>query len=115
MDSILTPRDFYELYKFVTVTSDMMFVNGISFLGTLSRDIIIFNAEHLSYREGVHLSSSLTKLVKTYARRGFIVHVIFIDMESEKVSNYLDIFQVNTTVAIYHIGEIGRVIRVIKE
>ena len=25
------PRDFYELHKFVTLTTDVMFVNGIAF------------------------------------------------------------------------------------
>ena len=37
------------------------------------------------------------------------------DMEFEKVSNDLDLVQVNTIVDIYHMGEIERGIRVIKE
>ena len=32
------PRDFYELHKFITSTTDVMFVDGIAFLITLSQD-----------------------------------------------------------------------------
>ena len=30
------PKDFYQLHKFITLTLDIMFVNGIPFLVTLS-------------------------------------------------------------------------------
>ena len=53
-----------------------------------------------------HLRISLTKIVKTYSRGGFIVRVILMDMESEKLLNDLDILQVNTTVARYNVVEI---------
>ena len=33
------PRDFYELQKFVKLTADVMIVNGLPFLTTLSRNI----------------------------------------------------------------------------
>ena len=33
------PRDFYKLHHFVTLTADVMFVNGLAFFTTLGRDI----------------------------------------------------------------------------
>ena len=33
------PRDFYRLHHFFTLTADVMFVNGLPFFTTLSRDI----------------------------------------------------------------------------
>ena len=33
------PRDFYRLHHFVTLTADVMFVNGLAFFTTLGRDI----------------------------------------------------------------------------
>ena len=109
------PRDFYELHKFVTLTADVMFVNGIAFLTTLSRKIRMFTAEHIPTRTGPQLISSLTKVAKLYSRGGFIVRVILMDMEFEKVADDFDLIQVNTTAAREHVGEIERGIRVVKE
>ena len=55
---ISIPSDFYELHNFVIMTMNIMFVNG---------------------------GSSLNKIVHLNARSGFIVHVILIDMELDKV------------------------------
>ena len=41
------PRDFYRLHHFVTLTADIMFVNGIPFLVTLSRKIRLVTVEHV--------------------------------------------------------------------
>ena len=62
------PRDFYELHRFETLTADVMFVNGIPFLVTLSRKIKMLTAEYLPSRTAKQLSSSLTKIVKVYAQ-----------------------------------------------
>ena len=35
-DYVEVPRDFYELHKFVTLTADVMFINGLPFLVTLA-------------------------------------------------------------------------------
>ena len=52
------PRDLYELHKFLALTSDLMFLSGISFLITLSRKIIFLTVEHILSRMTAHLSSS---------------------------------------------------------
>ena len=41
------PKDFYRLHHFVTLTADVMFVNGIAFFTTLGRDIRFGTAEHV--------------------------------------------------------------------
>ena len=41
------PRDFYKLYKMVTITADVMFVSGVPFLVTFSRKIKIWTAEFI--------------------------------------------------------------------
>ena len=55
------PRDFYELHKSVTLTSDVIFVNGIAFLTTLPRDIRLFTCEHVPSRTAKQLSKLLKK------------------------------------------------------
>ena len=93
----------------------MIFVNGISSLTTLSRKVILLTVENIPYCMAAQISSSLTKIVNIYTRVGFTVRVIFMDMEFEKVSDDLEMFQLNTKVAIDHMGEIKRGIRVLKE
>ena len=50
MEETSIPRYFYGLHKFVTLTADVMFVNGIPFLVTLSRKIRLFTVEFLPSR-----------------------------------------------------------------
>ena len=58
------PRDFYELYKSVTLTADAMFVNVIAFfMITLSRDIRLFTCEYVPSCTANQLSRLLKKIV----------------------------------------------------
>ena len=52
------------------------------------------------------LSSSLKKVDRLYAWGGFIVLVILMDMDFEKVKNEFEIIEVNTTAAHRHVPEI---------
>ena len=60
----LNPRDFNEIHKFITLTVDVMFVKGIAFLTTLSRDIRLFASGQFPYNTDKQLSSSLIKVTK---------------------------------------------------
>ena len=44
------PDDYHRLHRFVTVIADVMFVNGLPFLVTISRDIRLRTAEFLPNR-----------------------------------------------------------------
>ena len=109
------PRDIYERHMLVTLTADVMFVNGIAFLVTLSRDIRLFSCEHVPSRTAKQLSNSFKKNLWIYARGGFKVRTIMMDMEFEKVKDQLGMVEVNTTAAREHVGEIERGIRFVKE
>ena len=61
------------MQKIVTFTVDLMFVNGVPFLVTLSQKIRLFTVDFLPIRNAAQLISHLTKLVKLYARGGFIL------------------------------------------
>ena len=92
-----------------------MFVNWIAFLTTLSRDIRLFTCEHVPSRTAKQLSKLFKKIVQLYARGGFIIRVILMDMEFEKVKDELGLIDVNTTAAREHVAEIERGIRLLKE
>ena len=115
MELTQIPRDLYELHKFVTLTEDVIFVNGIEFLTTLSRKIKFLAVEHIPPHTAEHIRSLLTKIVNIYTRGGFLVRVVLIDMDFEKVADDLELVQVNTTAAREHVGKIDQVFRVVKE
>jgi hypothetical protein len=93
-DFIQIPRDYYVLHKFVTLTADLMFVNGVAFLVTLSRGIRMYTAEYMPTRTVDQLGSGLTKVLNLYRRGGFVVRVILMDMEFEPLSDSFEL--VNT-------------------
>ena len=70
------PRDFYKLHHFVTLTVDIIFVNGVSFLTTLSRKIKLQTIEHIQTQTTASLSNAPPKVMKLYARGGFVVNLI---------------------------------------
>ncbi len=61
------------------------------------------------------LAITLEQVLKVYARGGFAVQTMMMDMEFEKLVDLLPNVEINTTAAREHVGEIERKIRVIKE
>ena len=74
------PKYFYQLHKFVTLTADVMFVDGIPFLVTFSRNILLVTCKHAHTRTSGQLDKSLMKTVKLYARFVFVTHLVLMDM-----------------------------------
>ena len=64
----------------------------------------MFTSKYIPTRTAAQISSSLHKFVKIYARNKFVVNVLMMDMEFEKVSDNIDNTEVNTTAAKEHVG-----------
>ena len=109
------PRDFYTLNKFVTLTADVMFVCGIPFLVAYSRSIKFTTTEYIPTRTAGQLAKLLMKVVYGYARDGFVVNLMLMDMEFEKVKDEPPLVEVNTTAAREHLPQIERRIRTIEK
>ena len=92
-----------------------MFVNGILFLTNLSRNIRMLSVEFIPSRTAAHLGRPLLKIVRIYARDFFMVNVILMDEEFDKVESEVRLVQINTTAAREHGGKMERGIRLIKE
>ena len=90
-----------------------MFVNIIAFLVSLSRGIRLHTCEHVPNLKAKQLSKSLRRIVNLYARGGFRVRTIMMDMEFEKVKDQegMELVDVNTSAAREHVDEIERGIR----
>ena len=108
-------RYLYVLYKFVTLTSDVMLVNGLLFLITLYGKIKMFTAKYIPNQTYAQIIRSLNKIVKLYERNGFVVNVVMMDMKFENNSDKIGNTEVNTAAAREHVGEIERGVHVIKE
>ena len=61
------PRDFYKFHKRVTLCADVMFVSGLPFLVTSSRNIKFVTAEFVPKHEAGQLAKLLRKVLKLYA------------------------------------------------
>jgi hypothetical protein len=92
-----------------------MFVNRIAFLTSLLPILRLATVEQLPTHTSWQLNSSVTKIVWLYAHTGFIVKVVMVDQEFDKIEDEINMVEINTTAACEHIGKIERFIQTIKE
>ena len=76
---ISIPQDFHWLHKFFTITADVMFISGIPFLVTFSRNIKFGTAEFVPNHSARMLAKSLRKVLMVYAIGGFVVNLALMD------------------------------------
>ncbi len=81
-----------------------MFVNGVTFMVTISIKIRLRTTEHISGSTIESLTNSLKCVIDLYARGGYTVELILIDQEFEKLKENLGLIEVNTTAAHKHVG-----------
>ena len=58
------PEYFYKIHKFVTLTSDVVFLNLNLFMITSARKIKFLTVDHISRQTSEQLSKSLNKVIK---------------------------------------------------
>eukprot|EP00804_Cyclotella_cryptica_P019093 CCRYP_021211-RA/>CCRYP_021211-RA protein AED:0.16 eAED:0.16 QI:0/0/0/0.66/1/1/3/0/1057 len=114
-DVVAVPRDFVRLHKFVTLTADIMFVNGIPFLLTRSRGIQLITVEFLPRQTAKIIGEKLTRVLQLYQRADFVVQTALMDKEFDAVADQCPTLPINTTAANEHVPEIERAIRLVKE
>ena len=108
-------REYYKLDKFMILAADVMFVVGVPFFGTYSREIRFTTGEFLPRQTARQLANSLKKLLYLYARGSFIVQLCIMDREFEPVRDLVPLVEINTTATREHAGLIKRRIQVKKE
>ena len=105
-----------QMHKNVTLVADVMFVCGLPFMITLSRDIRFVTVQYIPNRTAKMLCSALKDVLKLYNRAGFVVHAALMDNEFEPLTgSLLESTIINTTAKNEHVGEIERKIRHVKE
>ena len=79
-DYIAIPKDFILLHKKVVLLVDVMIVNNVAFLVTMSRKIKFLTVEHLKSRSSKQLVHSLKNVMRLYGRNNQHVTNILTDM-----------------------------------
>ena len=77
-DYVAVPR---ELVAAMTLAADVFFVDGTTFLLTVSQRIKFVMVEHLPVRTALSLSKHITLVLEVYGRAGFRVRSILMDGE----------------------------------
>ena len=67
-ERVAIQRDFYIMHKMVILTADVMFINGVPFLVTFSRNIKFWTAECVPRRTAKLLAKSMKKVISLYIR-----------------------------------------------
>ena len=104
-------------YRNVTLCADIMFINKIPFIVTISRHIHFGTVEMIANRRMETIFKSLTQVINIYKQRGFDVTHILLDGEFEPLRGSLANIniQLNTVANAEHVPEIERYIRTLKE
>ena len=101
---VAVPRDFLEMHKYVTLVSDVCFVNNVAFLVTMSRGIKFVTVKFISTHTYKQLSKILKRVIKRYTRGYMKVQTILMYTEFDKtVDDMMDNVLVNTSAATKHV------------
>jgi len=111
------PYHIIKMYKDVTLGFDIMFVNKIAFLVTVSRNIRFGTTERLASRQVKEVGKALVNVIKMYRQRGFHVKTCNGDGEFQPLRGILAdaTSQLNITAEDEHVPEVERYIRTLKE
>ena len=75
----------YQKNKLITLTANIMFINGIPFLITYGRGVGLIKVEWIPNRTKNKLALNITKVLQLYTCGGFTVQTLLMDMDFEKL------------------------------
>lgn len=115
--AVTIPASLMSQYRNVLIGGDIMFVNGLPFFVTISRNIKFCTAQLLPDQKEKTLVGAVRGVRATYMKRGFHVEAMFMDGQFEPIRGALSEMQItlNTVARGEHVPEIERQIRTIKE
>jgi hypothetical protein len=111
------PPQVMSRYRNVTIACDVMFVNKVAMIVTVSRNIRFATVEAIPDRKAETLVKAVKSVVSIYRRGGFQVTTALMDGEFEVLRGDLaDIgITLNEAAGDEHVGDIERYIRTLKE
>ena len=117
-DYIEIPKELINIHHEVTLCIDIMHVNGLAFLTTVSRKIMYRTTEFLPNQSVQAYRSVLDTVFRIYNKAGFKITTIHCDNEFQPIMKSMeDVYGIRMNYASpqEHVPEVERSIRVIKE
>ncbi|KAL7460404.1 hypothetical protein ACHAXS_000855 [Conticribra weissflogii] len=112
MDYVEIPKTPIQKNKFICLAADVVYVDGVQFLVTTSRNINFTAVKHTPLQTTSQFTQSLMHISHLYTQAGFVISTILMDGQFEPLKNHLFNVVVNTTSKS---GNVERCSRVIKE
>jgi len=109
------PADVLHTHGEVTLAVDLMFINKVAFLITVSRGLRIGSIHALDNRQVSTVRDSLLFVLNKYERRGFRITTIMADEEFEPLIQLMPAYTFNLCGADEHVPDIERYIRTTKD
>ena len=111
------PKTILDKYKYVTICCDLMHINGIGLLITISRHIMFATGSMIKNRKFEHIVDGITQVHKLYLQHGFKITYMHTNYEFEPISKGKTPLDINLNCASKkeHVPEIERFIRTLKE
>ena len=107
------PTSIMDVHHSVTLAIDVMFINKVAFLITISRNLKFGTVEAISNRQITTIMAKLNSMCQIYHHRGFRVTVILGDPEFEPIRPTFP--QLNCCAADEHVPDIERYIQTVKD
>jgi hypothetical protein len=83
----------------VTLAADVMFVNLVPFLVSVSGMINLVTIEHAPKRTATKLGDLIQCIIRVYARAGFTVQTVLMDNVFEKLKDHVPMLDLNIPAA----------------
>jgi hypothetical protein len=114
-DYVEIPKEILDLNKDLTVAADIMFVNGLPFVTSISRKVKFTTIEYITTWSEPNLIKSLLKIVSLYKARGFTPSTALMDREFEflRLELLTHGVNLNTAAASEHVPDIEQQSRLI--
>ena len=110
------PTTIMDYYRNVELSIDVMHMNQVPFLVSVSKHIHYATVEALDDMKIPTLESGIKRVISTYRIRGFNIVLIHVDIQFKAIKDRKSLgISVNVVSKEEHVPEIERLIRVIKE
>ena len=115
-DYVEIPKELIDAHKNVEVCADIMFIDGVPFLNTVTKNTKIIINHYLEDRSKETLVKKLQSTFRKLNQAGMTVKVLHADHEFECVKpDFEDMMEINICPKDQHVPDIERMNRVIKE
>ena len=116
-DYIGIPPELKQQHREVDLCADIMFIQGLAFLTTISKRITYRTIEFIPHRSATALNTAFDTVFRIYNKAGFVISNLFVDPEFKFLEDTMTDIDINMNYcsAQEHVPEIERSIRVIKE